>query len=149
MSDSLKNRITEAMKQAMRAKDKARLSTIRLILAEFKRIEVDERIELDDPRALSVLDKMCKQRRDAITQFATADRQDLVDQEESELKVITEFMPAALSDNEIDDLVSEAIQQTNASSMQDMGKVMGKLKPQLQGRADMSVVSKRVKTKLN
>ncbi|PTY38667.1 glutamyl-tRNA amidotransferase [Saccharospirillum sp. MSK14-1] len=144
----LKQTITEAMKDAMRAKDKARLGTIRLILAELKRIEVDERIELDDARVLAVLDKMNKQRRDSIAQFEAANRDDLAAVEREEMEVIATFLPAALSEDEINALVDQAISQTGASGMQDMGKVMGVLKPQLQGRADMGAVSKTIKARL-
>jgi len=144
----LKQTITEAMKDAMRAKEKARLGTIRLILAELKRIEVDERIELDDARVLAVLDKMNKQRRDSIQQFEAANRDDLAAVEREEMEVIATFLPAALSEDEINALVDQAISQTGASGMQDMGKVMGVLKPQLQGRADMGAVSKTIKARL-
>lgn len=144
----LKQTITEAMKDAMRAKAKARLGTIRLILAELKRIEVDERIELDDARVLAVLDKMNKQRRDSIQQFEAANRNDLAAVEREEMEVIATFLPAALSEDEINALVDQAISQTGASGMQDMGKVMGVLKPQLQGRADMGAVSKTIKARL-
>lgn len=144
----LKQTITEAMKDAMRAKAKARLGTIRLILAELKRIEVDERIELDDARVLAVLDKMNKQRRDSIQQFEAANRDDLAAVEREEMEVIATFLPAALSEDEINALVDQAISQTGASGMQDMGKVMGVLKPQLQGRADMGAVSKTIKARL-
>lgn len=144
----LKQAITEAMKDAMRAREKARLGTIRLMLAELKRIEVDERIELDDARVLAVLDKMNKQRRDSIEQFEAANRDDLAAIEREEMEVIATFLPAALSDDEINALVDQAISQTGASGMQDMGKVMGVLKPQLQGRADMGAVSKIIKARL-
>ncbi len=149
MSESpLKKRLTDAMKDAMRAKDKARLGTIRLILADCKRIEVDERIELDDARILSILDKMSKQRRDSQAQYEAADRADLADQEAFELTVIQEFLPAPLTDTEIDAMIDDAVQSTGAESMKDMGKLMGVLKPQLQGRADMAAVSKLIKDKL-
>lgn len=144
----LKQRISEAMKEAMRAKDKERLGAIRLMMAEFKRIEVDERIELDDTRVLAVLDKMLKQRRDSIQQFEKADRQDLADKEAAEVAVIQEFMPAALSEEEINQLIDEAIAATGASSMKDMGALMGTLKPKLQGRADMGQVSQLIKSRL-
>ena len=145
---NLKTRITEAMKTAMRAKDKARLSAIRLMLAEVKRIEVDERIEVDDSRLLAVLDKMCKQRRDSIQQFNQAGRNDLEEQERFELAVIQDFMPTQLSKDELQELISSAINTSGAESMKDMGKVMGLLKPQLQGRADMGEVSALIKTAL-
>ena len=146
---SLKNQLSEAMKDAMRAKEKARLGAIRLIQAEIKRIEVDERIEVDDTRVLVILDKMVKQRRDSISQFEAADRQDLADVEKAELVVIQAFMPAQLSAEEIDQLISDAIASTGAAGMKDMGKVMGILKPQLQGRADMGAVSQQIKAKLS
>ena len=145
---TLKYRITEAMKDAMRARDKQRLGAIRLILADIKRIEVDERIEVDDTRVLAILDKMNKQRRDSIAQFDAAGRDDLSAQEHAELAVIAEFLPAALSEQELDKLIAEAITETQAESMRDMGKVMGLLKPQLQGRADIAAVSQQVKARL-
>jgi uncharacterized protein YqeY len=145
----LKQRLTETMKDAMRAKDKDRLGTIRLILAELKRIEVDERIELDDARVLSVLDKMSKQRRDSISQFEKAEREDLAAIERFELEVISTFLPAALTKDEINTLVAEAIQATSASSMADMGKVMGLIKPKAAGRADMAIISKLIKSQLS
>ena len=145
----LKQQITTEMKAAMRAKEKARLSTIRMVLAEIKRIEVDERIELDDTRVLAVLDKMSKQRRDSISQFEEAARMDLADAERQELEVIKTFLPQPLTDEEIAALVKDAATSTNASSMQDMGKIMGVLKPQIQGRADMGTVSKLVKEQLS
>ncbi len=144
----LKQRITEAMKDAMRARAKARLGAIRLILSELKRIEVDERIEVDDTRVLAILDKMLKQRRDSISQYEAADRQDLADVEHAEVLVIQEFMPAALSEVEVTAIIDEAVASTGASSMQGMGAVMGIIKPQLQGRADMGKVSQLVKARL-
>ena len=138
---SMKKQINDAMKDAMRAKDKARLGAIRLMQAEFKRIEVDERIEIDDARVLAVLDKMVKQRRDSINQYEAAGRQELADVEIAEIAVIQDFLPAALSDEEISAMVQAAIEQTGASSMADMGKVMGIIKPQIQGRADAGAVS--------
>ena len=145
---SLKVSITEAMKDAMRNKAKERLSAIRLILAEIKRIEVDERIEVDDTRVLSILDKMNKQRRDSINQFEAAGRNDLAATEKAEMAVIAEFLPAALSQEELDELITGAIADTGADSMRDMGKVMGLLKPKLQGRADMGAVSQAIKDRL-
>ncbi|MDX1340901.1 MAG: GatB/YqeY domain-containing protein [Reinekea sp.] len=145
----LKQRLTNEMKDAMRAKEKQRLGTIRLILAELKRIEVDERIELDDTRVLSVLDKMNKQRRDSIAQFEAAGRDDLAATERFELEVISTFLPAALTDEEINSLVTEAISATGAASMADMGKVMALIKPKAQGRADMGAISKLIKAQLN
>ena len=150
MSDqTLKARIYEAMKSAMRAKDKPRLSTIRLIQAEIKRIEVDERIEIDDVRLLAVLDKMCKQRRDSIQQYTDAGRAELADVEAAEIIVIQEFLPAQLTEAELDELISDAITTSGAESMKDMGKVMGILKPKLQGRANMGEVSKAIKAQLS
>ncbi|TCK07136.1 GatB/YqeY domain-containing protein [Marinobacterium mangrovicola] len=147
MSD-LKAQITAAMKDAMRAKDKARLGTVRLIMSDIKRIEVDERIELDDARVLQVLDKMVKQRRDSIAQYLAAERPELADKEQQELEVIKTFLPQPLSDSEINEILDQAIAETGAASMADMGKVMGIIKPKLQGRADMGQVSKLVKAKL-
>ncbi len=145
---SIKATINDAMKDAMRARAKERLGAIRLIQAEFKRIEVDERIEINDARALAVLDKMVKQRRDSVKQYENAGRQELADVELAEIDVIQEFLPKQLSDEEIAQLIDKAIAQTGASGMQDMGKLMGVLKPQLQGRADMGKVSGLVKSKL-
>lgn len=145
----LQLRIHDEMKAAMRAKDKPRLNVIRLIQSEFKRIEVDERIELDEARVLAVLDKMVKQRRDSAKQYEDADRQELADQELFEITIISEFLPQALSDEEVTTLIDDTISATGASGMQDMGKVMGILKPQLQGRADMGAASKIIKDKLN
>lgn len=144
----LKKAINEAMKSAMRAKDKPRLAAIRLILSDIKRIEVDERIEVDDERVLAVLDKMCKQRRDSISQYESANRQDLADQEQFEMEVIQTFMPAPLSEAELSELIDHAIADSGADSMKAMGQVMGILKPQLQGRADMAEVSKIIKARL-
>ncbi len=144
----LKSQITDAMKAAMRAKEKERLGTIRMILAELKRIEVDERIELDDARILTILDKMLKQRRDSVSQFEAAGRQELADVEKAEISVIQDFLPTALSEEEIGQLVDDAIASTGAEGMKDMGKVMGLLKPQMQGRANMGEVSKLIKARL-
>ena len=150
MSDSgLKATITSEMKVSMRARDKVRLGAIRLILSEIKRIEVDERIELDDARILAVLDKMLKQRRDSITQYEAADRQDLADVEIAEVAVIDTFLPTALTKKEILELLDSAISASGADSIRDMGKVMAVLKPQLQGRADVGVVSQLVKKRLS
>ncbi|WP_019528242.1 GatB/YqeY domain-containing protein [Dasania marina] len=142
---TLKARIKDEMKAAMRAKAKQRLTTIRSIQAEVKRIEVDERIDVDDARLLAVLDKMCKQRRDSIQQFTDGDRIDLAEIEQAEMLIIQEFLPAQLSEDEIKILITDAIASTGAAGMQDMGKVMGVLKPKLQGRADMGAVSKLIK----
>ncbi|MCW8884553.1 MAG: GatB/YqeY domain-containing protein [Motiliproteus sp.] len=144
----LKQSLKAAQKDAMRARDKQRLGTIRLILAELKRVEVDERIELDDSRILAILDKMQKQRRDSIAQFDEAGRDDLSEVERNELEVIKTFLPAQLTDQEIDQLIEQAISKTGADSMQAMGKVMGIIKPQAQGRADIATISKRIKARL-
>ncbi len=146
---SLKSRISEAMKDAMRAKDKARLSAIRLMLAELKRIEVDERIELEDDRILGILDKMLKQRRDSIKQYEAGDRQDLADVEKAEIDVIQEFLPAALTEEEIASIVDDAISETGAATMKDMGAVMNIVRPKAMGRADMGQVSGLIKAKLS
>jgi uncharacterized protein YqeY len=145
---SLKERILQDVKDAMRAKDKPRLATIRLITAEIKQREVDERIELDDTQVLVVLDKMCKQRRESISQFEQAGRDDLAAQEKAELALIQQYLPEQLGEAEINDLIDAAMEQTGASSMKDMGKVMGLLKPKLQGRADMGAVSALIKARL-
>lgn len=149
MSTALKDQLKDAMKAAMRAKEKERLGAIRMIQAEIKRIEVDERIEVDDERVLIVLDKMCKQRRDSITQYVDAGREELADIERAEMVVIQEFLPEALTDDELDQIVTKAIADSGAESPRDMGKVMGLIKPQVQGRADVGAVSKLVKTKLS
>jgi uncharacterized protein YqeY len=145
---SLKARITDDMKVAMKAKNKERLLVIRTILAAIKQIEVDERIELDDERIMLVLDKMLKQRRESIRQFKEAGRTDLTEIEEAEIVVIQDFLPQALTKEEIDMLVVKAISDSGAGSIKDMGKVMGILKPQMLGRADMSIVSSVIKAKL-
>ena len=132
----------------MRSQEKDRLAAIRLILAALKQREVDERIELTDEHVLSILDKMLKQRRESITQYQAANRQDLVDKEVAEVAVIQAYLPAQLSAAEIDALISEAINETGASSARDMGKVMGVLKPKVQGRADVAAVSSKVKERL-
>ena len=149
MSTSLKEQITESMKDAMRAKAKVRLGTIRLIQADIKRIEVDERIEVDDARVLVILDKMVKQRRDSIKQYEAASRQELADVEQAEIEVIQEFLPEALSEDELAAMIDDAIASTGAESMKDMGKVMGIIKPKIQGRADVGAVSGLIKGKLN
>lgn len=146
---SLKAEITSAMKVAMRARDKDRLSTVRLILSEIKRIEVDERIDVDDARVLVVLDKMLKQRRDSIQQYEAAGRQDLADVEAAEVLVINSFLPTALTEQEIAGLLDQAISNSGAESVRDMGKVMALLKPELQGRADVAAVSQLVKQRLS
>ena len=145
---SLVAQIKAAMKAAMKAREKETLATIRLIQAEFKRVEVDERIEIDDARALAIMDKMVKQRRDSATQYRDADRPELADVEDAEIAVIQTFLPAQLSAEEIDALIDEALAGIDAEGMAAMGPLMGKLKPQLQVRADMGEVSQRVKAKL-
>ncbi|MGA1735623.1 MAG: GatB/YqeY domain-containing protein [Pseudomonadales bacterium] len=142
-------RIKDAVKDAMRARDKARLAALRLITAEFKRIEVDERIEIDDARALSVLDKMVKQRLDSEAQYRAAGRDELAEVEAFEITVIREYLPEPLTDEALDALVAEAIAASGASSMAQMGAVMGQLKPQVAGRADMGVLSAKVKAQLS
>lgn len=141
--------VKASVKDAMRAKDKARLGALRLITAEFKRVEVDERIEIDDARATAILDKMVKQRRDSISQYESADRHDLADVEKAEMAILSEFLPEPLSEDALNKLIADAIDSTNASSMQDMGSVMAVLKPQVQGRADMGSLSKQVRAALN
>ncbi|MHA6825120.1 GatB/YqeY domain-containing protein [Ralstonia pseudosolanacearum] len=145
---SLKAQITEDMKAAMRAKEMDRLGTIRLLQAAIKQREVDERIELDDAAVLAVIDKMIKQRRDSISQFQQAGRDDLVAKESAEVAVLQAYMPAQLSDAEVDAAVRDAVAKAGAAGPQDMGKVMGMLKPALAGRADMTQVSARVKAVL-
>lgn len=146
---SLKQQITEDMKTAMRAKDTARLGAIRLLLAAMKQREVDERIELTDTDVLSIIDKMMKQRRDSISQYEAAARQDLADVEKFEMSVLQGYMPQQLSEAEIDTAITQAIAASGAASAQDMGKVMAILKPQLAGRADIGRVSGQVKARLS
>jgi uncharacterized protein YqeY len=138
-------RIKNEMKTAMKSGEKARLGVIRLMLAAVKQIEVDERIELDDSRVLLVLDKMVKQRRESIRQYTDANRTDLADIEAAEIIVIQDFLPQALTEEEIDTMVAEAVEQSGATSIKEMGKVMALLKEPMQGRADMSVVSVKIK----
>ena len=145
---SLKDQITDDMKAAMRAKESERLTTIRLLIAEIKRKEVDERIELTDAQVLAVVEKMIKQRKDSITQFENGGRQDLADKEKAELAVLSAYMPAGLSDEEVAAEVAAAVAASGAAGPQDMGKVMGILKPKLAGRADMTAVSAQVKKAL-
>ena len=147
--EGIKQRIESDMKDAMRAKDKERLGTIRLILAAIKQREVDERITLTDTDILAVLDKMVKQRRDSISQFQQAGRQELADKEAAEIAVIQQYLPTALSESEVETLIAEAIASSGATSPQDIGKIMALLKPRLQGRADMGLVSRKVKEKLS
>jgi uncharacterized protein len=145
---SLKDQITEDMKAAMRAKDSARLATIRLLAAAMKQKEVDERIELTDAHILAIIEKMIKQRKDSVSQFEAGGRPDLADIEKAEMEVLSAYMPAALSDAEVQGEVEAAIAATGAAGPQDMGKVMGILKPKLSGRADMTAVSAKVKAAL-
>jgi hypothetical protein len=146
---SLKDRIQQDVKDAMRARDKERLAAIRLITAAIKQREVDERIELNDDQVLRVLDRMCKQRRESIAQFEKAGRDDLIAREQGELDIIQGYLPRQLDDDEIAALIDAAVSDTGASSIKDMGKVMGQLKPRLQGRADMSAVSAMIKSRLS
>jgi uncharacterized protein len=145
---SLKQQLTDDMKNAMRGGEKDRLGVIRLILAAVKQREVDERIQLDDAQVLSVLEKMLKQRKDSVTQYAAAGREDLANVERAEMAVIEGYMPAKLSDAEIDALIDAAIAETGASSARDMGKVVGVVKGKVAGRADMGQVSARIKARL-
>ena len=147
--EGLRQRIESDMKAAMRAKAKDRLGTIRLVLAAVKQREIDERITLTDTDILAVLDKMIKQRRDSISQFQQAGRQELADKEAAEVAVIQEYLPKSLSEAEIDAVIAEAISASGAKSPQDIGKIMGLLKPRLQGRADMGLVSRKIKEKLS
>jgi len=148
MSD-LQKQIQDTVISTMKAGDKERLKIIRLITSAMKQIEVDERIELDDARIIAILDKMVKQRRESISQFKTAGRDDLIKQEAYEIDIIQEFLPQALSEDEVDAIVNQAIAQTSASSIKDMGKVMGLVRPQIIGRADMGEVSGRIKSLLS
>lgn len=145
----LKNTISESLKAAMRAKEKSRVTLIRNILSECKKIEVDERIELDDARVLTVLDKMVKQRKDSVQQFTNGGRDDLAAIETAEIAVLQEFLPTPLTEDEIKGIVEAAIKESGATSMQAMGAVMALVKPQVQGRGDMAQVSKFVKLLLN
>ena len=145
---SLKSRILEEVKDAMRARARERLGALRLVTAAIKQKEVDERVDLDDAGVLAVLDKMAKQRRESIEQYASAGRQDLVDQEQMELDIIGEFLPEPLGQAELEGLIDQVIAATGASGMQDMGSVMAQLKPQVQGRADMKAVSNAVRARL-
>ena len=146
---ALKERITEDMKAAMKAADKERLGTIRLALAAIKQREVDERITLDDAQVLAVLDKMIKQRREAITQFQSGGRADLVAKETAEIGVLQAYLPSQMSEAEIDELIAQSIAATGAASVKDMGKVMALVRPKAQGRADLGAVSARIKQKLS
>jgi len=147
--ETLKSRLQDEMKNAMRAKAKERLLVIRGVLAAIKQREIDEQIELDETQVLLVLDKLVKQRRDSEQQFRDADRVDLADKEASEMKILQEFLPTALTESEISQMIDDAVSKIGAESMKDMGKVMGIIKPQAQGRADMSQISSLIKQKLS
>lgn len=150
MSNSaLQDQIQDAMKTAMKSGDKERLAVIRLIMSAMKQVEVDERTELDDNRVLGILDKMVKQRRESISQFNAGGREDLAVREQAEIDVISDFLPQALSDDEIEAIINKAISDSGAASMKDMGKVMGIIKPQITGRADMGAVSSKIKSLLS
>ena len=150
MTDSaLKTRINDDVKTAMRSKDKERLGTLRLLTAAIKQIEVDKRIELNDEQVVAVIEKMLKQRKDSIEQFEKAGRNELAEIEIKEVAILKEFMPEQMSDADVDALIDEAIASTGAEAMKDMGKVMGILKPQLAGKADMGAVSGKIKAKLS
>lgn len=144
----LKSRLQDDTKRSMKGGDKPRVAALRLIAAAIKQREVDERIELDDAQVVAVLDRMAKQRRESIEQFARAQRQDLVEAETFELSLIHEYLPAALSEAEVEALIDAAIAESGAQSLRDMGKVMGLLKPKVQGRTDMAALSGRVKSQL-
>lgn len=146
---STRDSLESAIKDAMRARDKDRLGVLRMASSALKQIEIDERIELGEDRVLAVLDKLVKQRNESIQQYRDGGRDDLADKEEAEVAILREFLPQPLSDDEIQTLIDEAIAETGASSMQEMGKVMGVLKPIMQGRADMSAVSAKVKERLS
>ena len=149
MSSALKDQIQDAMKAAMKGGEKERLAVIRLIMSALKQVEVDERIELDDSRVLGILDKMVKQRRESISQFQTGGRDDLAEKEQAEIDIISDFLPQALSEDEIESIINDAISKTGAASMKDMGKVMGIVKPQITGRADVGAVSGKIKSLLS
>lgn len=145
---TLKEQITYDMKESMKSGAKDRLGVIRLILAALKQKEVDERIVLDDAQVLAILEKMLKQRRESVAQFTQGNRKDLADKEEAEIKIIQGYMPAQLSDAELEKMVTDAVAESGAASVKDMGKVMGILKPKVAGKADMSAVSAKIKAKL-
>jgi uncharacterized protein YqeY len=147
-TSEIKTRVENAVKDAMRARDKQRVAALRLIMAEMKRVEVDERVELDDARVLAVFDKMVKQRKDSRAQYEQAGRSDLVEQEQFELDLLKEFMPEALDESAIIELIDAAVRETGAGSMKEMGQVMAALRPKVQGRADMAKVSALVKARL-
>jgi uncharacterized protein YqeY len=147
--EQIKERIKENMKASMKGGEKSRLAVIRLIMAAIKQREVDERIELDDVQVIEVLDKMLKQRRESIRQYRAAERDDLADAEEAEIAVIQDFLPQPLSNADVEAMVAEAVAHVGATTVKDMGKVMAALKPKMQGRADMSVVSAKIKGALS
>ena len=149
MSSALQDQIQDAMKTAMKSGDKERLAVIRLMMSAMKQVEVDERIELDDSRVLGILDKMVKQRRESISQFKAGARDDLADKEQAEIDIISDFLPQALTEAEIETIINSAISETGAASMKDMGKVMGIVKPQITGRADVGAVSGKIKSLLS
>lgn len=149
MSTELKNKLTQEMKSAMKNKQKDRLGVIRSMLAAVKQIEVDERIEVDDSKLLAILDKQLKQRKESAKIYRENDRIELAENEEFEMSVIQDFLPQALTEDEISSIISEAINNTGASSMKDMGKVMAQIKPQVQGKADMGEISKLIKSQLS
>jgi uncharacterized protein YqeY len=149
MSSALKSSLQDAMKAAMKAGEKERLGVIRLIMSALKQVEVDERIELDDTRIIEILDKMVKQRRESISQFDKAGRDDLSNIEKTEIEIIQTFLPQALSESEIEAIINDAINKTGAESIKDMGKVMGIVKPQIVGRGDMGVISGKIKSLLS
>jgi hypothetical protein len=149
MSSALQAQIQDAMKTAMKCGDKERLAVIRLMMSAMKQVEVDERIELDDSRVLGILDKMVKQRRESISQFKAGARDDLADKEQAEIDIISDFLPQALTEAEIETIINSAISETGAASMKDMGKVMGIVKPQITGRADVGAVSGKIKSLLS
>ncbi len=145
---TLKQQLTDAMKNAMRAKDKLRLGTVRLALSEIKKIEVDERIDPDNTRITAVLDKMIKQRRESVKQYEAGNRPDLAAQESAEIVILQEFMPQALSADELDAVITQALSDSGATGIQDMGKVMAAVRPAVMGRADMAAVSQMIKDRL-
>ena len=149
MADSIYQQVSAEVKTAMKSRDRDRLAALRLIMSEFKNVEVNERIELDDARILQILDKMTKQRKDSHQQFADAGRDDLADREALEISIIAEFLPSQLSDDELTRIVDDAVSEAGAASMRDMGRVMGIVKPRVQGRADMGAVSGLVRAKLS
>ena len=149
MSSGLKTQLTDAMKAAMKGGDKETLGVIRLMLAALKQVEVDERIDLDDTRIIGILDKMVKQRRESISQFDAAGRDDLSSKEKAEIEIIQQYLPQALSEEEIEAIINDAISSTGAASIKDMGKVMGIVKPKITGRGDMGVISGKIKSLLN